>query len=73
MIRISSREELHQALGDLRAMSLMTQTELATELGVNKSRIGDFEHGRRTPGTWTVIRLLAAMGWQIALVPAEEP
>jgi predicted transcriptional regulator len=72
MIRIGSPEDLHRALADLRAMSLLSQTALAAELHVNPSRIGDFEHGRRTPGTRTVIRLLTAMGWQIALVPLEE-
>lgn len=72
MIRINTPEDLHRAMADLRAMSLLSQAAVAAPLHLNPSRIGDFEHGRRTPATRTVIRLLAVMGWQIALVPVEE-
>lgn len=72
MIRIGTIEDLHRAMADLRAMTLMSQRAVAAQLHVNPSRISDFEKGRRTPGTRTVIRMLAALGWQIALVPLEE-
>jgi predicted transcriptional regulator len=72
MIRIGSPEDLHHALCDLRAATRISQTTLAQMLNVGVKRIGDFEHGRRTPSTGTVIRILEAFGFQLALVPLED-
>lgn len=72
MIRIKTPEDLHRAMGDLRAMTLMSQRSVASQLGVSASRVSDYERSRRMPGTRTVIKMLAILGWQIALVPIED-
>ena len=50
----------------------MTQTELAAEVGVAPGRISDYERGKLDPSFNMLLRLLAACGMSLALVPPED-
>lgn len=72
MIRIDTPADLAETLGLLRHLTGLTQTAVGDELGTNASRIGDYERGILTANGKTLIRHLAALGHQLAIVPLIE-
>ena len=50
----------------------MTQTELAVDAGVAPGRVSDYERGKLDPSFNMLLRLLAACGASLALVPPED-
>ena len=55
-----------------RAEAGMTQTELAEDAGVAPGRVSDYERGKLDPTFNMLLRLLAACGMSLALVPPED-
>ena len=72
MIRIDNPADLAETLGLLRRLGGFTQSAVGDELSTNASRIGDYERGRFTPNGSTLMRYLAALGYQLAIVPVIE-
>ena len=50
----------------------MTQTELAVDVGIAPGRVSDYERGKLEPSFNMLLRLLAACGMSLALVPPED-
>lgn len=48
-----------------------TQTAVGAELGTTPQRIGVYERGVMTANAKTVIRHLAVLGYQLAIVPID--
>lgn len=72
MIRIDSPEQVAAALQFMRGISGMSQRELAAAGGFQQAQIHWWEHDERRPQIATLTRLLAAMGYQLAIVPMIE-
>jgi transcriptional regulator with XRE-family HTH domain len=72
MIRIDTPADLAEALGLLRRLGGHTQTAVGIELGTTPQRIGDYERGRIAPNSPTLMRLLAALGYRLEIVPVIE-
>lgn len=50
----------------------LTQVQLARAAGVAPGRVSDYERGKLDPSFSMMLRLLAACGMSLALVPPEE-
>ncbi|MDR0995164.1 MAG: helix-turn-helix domain-containing protein [Tannerella sp.] len=59
-----------QIIADARKKAKMTQDELATKLGTNKSYISRIENGRTEPKVSTFYRIVDALGLNVELVPS---
>lgn len=69
MIRIDSAADFGEAIGLLRQLARITPGTLAEQIGGNSYRIGEYERGQRSMNIHTAVRLLAALGHQLAIVP----
>ncbi len=49
-----------------------SQAELAKEVGIAPGRVSDYERGKLDPSFKMMLRILAACGVSLALVPPEE-
>lgn len=58
-----------QTIHDIRKSEKITQQELASRIGSNKSYISKIEKGVIEPGVSTFYRISAALGRSIELVP----
>jgi transcriptional regulator with XRE-family HTH domain len=56
----------------MRAQSGLSQTELAQRSGVDRSALSAYEHGRRQPSVAALSRVAAAVGMELAVVPARN-
>lgn len=72
MIRIDTTADLANTLRLLRKLAGITQTAVGYELGTTPQRIGDYEHGRLNPSVRTLLRHLATLGYELAIVPKEH-
>ena len=59
-----------QEIHAIRKTERITQTELASRIGVNKSYISKIEKGIIEPGVSTFYRIANALGRSVELVPA---
>ncbi len=50
----------------------LSQAELAAEAGIAPGRVSDYERGKLDPSFNMLLRLLAACGMSLALVPPED-
>jgi transcriptional regulator with XRE-family HTH domain len=51
----------------------LSQAELARRVGMPRSVINVYEHGKRQPGADVLVRLLAATGHQMVSAPVVSP
>jgi transcriptional regulator with XRE-family HTH domain len=72
MIRIGTPDDLGEILGMLRTLAGLTQFQVATAIDTHALRVGKWERGVRTPHAGSLIRLLEAMGYQLAIVPTAD-
>lgn len=72
MIRIETPADIGETLALLRALTRITQRELAAESGVSQSEIALYETGARMPRPAKLLRHLAALGWGLAVAPLGE-
>lgn len=81
MIRLTDPARLGQALGDVRALLGYTRPELARIITTNTGRplkavinqLGDWDTGVNVPTASSLGPLLDALGYDLALVPRDEP
>ena len=59
-----------QIIEEARRKAHMTQEELATKIGTNKSYISRVETGKTEPKVSTFYRIAAALGLNVELTPA---
>lgn len=57
-----------QIIHDARKSEKMTQEELATKTGINKSYISKIEHGKIEPSASLFIRIIDALGLKVEIV-----
>jgi transcriptional regulator with XRE-family HTH domain len=72
VIRIANPDAIGPALRDLRTLYRLTQVQLATDAGVCNSQISHWERGERHPDLVSLARVIAALGYDLALVPVIE-
>lgn len=72
MIPVDSPEDLGEALRLIRKLAGHTQTHVGFHLGTTAQRIGDYEHAKLNPSAKTLLRLLAVVGYRLAIVPLGE-
>jgi len=60
-------------LRDARRRASLTQAEWARRADTSQSAISAYESGRRDPSSATLVRLLAAAGFELQLSPAPAP
>jgi transcriptional regulator with XRE-family HTH domain len=56
----------------IRRQSGLSQTELSHRSGVDRSALNAYEHGRRQPSVAALVRIAAAAGLALDLVPARN-
>jgi transcriptional regulator with XRE-family HTH domain len=71
VIRIGTPEDIGDNLSLLRKLARLTQRGLAAEAGLTQARIGLWELGQVLPSLPNLVRLLAALGYQLAIVPID--
>jgi transcriptional regulator with XRE-family HTH domain len=72
IIRIHDKDRLPVVFGDLRLMQQMRHRDLATAAGCFQSQICDWLAAKRSMDVTSVIKVAAALGYDLALVPREE-
>lgn len=72
MIRIDTPADLGENLRLLRKLAGKTQTAVGYEMGTTPQRIGDYERNKLNPSARTLLRLLHAIGYTLAIVPLED-
>jgi len=60
-----------QIIHDVRKSEKMTQAELASRIGAEKSYISKIEKGIIEPGVSTFFRIASALGRSVELIPAS--
>lgn len=73
MIRLTDPTRIGPALAEIRRSRGATQTAVAYAVGMWNTQYGHYEHGDKLPGLPNLIRLARALGYDLALVPREEP
>ncbi len=73
MLPIRYSLEIGALLKHVRKRAGMTQVEVAAAIGFNTStNISGYERGKRIPDPSTIILILRACGYQLAIIPLEE-
>lgn len=72
MIRIGDLTALGGVIRDLRLMHMLSQRALAEAAGFSKGQVSDWERGARIPEATSLARVLKGLGFELAIVPAEE-
>jgi transcriptional regulator with XRE-family HTH domain len=72
MIPVATPADLGDALRLIRKLAGRTQTDIGFHLGTTPQRIGDYENAKLNPSARTLLRLLDALGYQLAIVPLIE-
>jgi transcriptional regulator with XRE-family HTH domain len=73
VIRIDEATDWPTLLRQLYAASgHQSQVALAVAAGLHISRINQFLAGSNTPGRASLVRLLPALGYDLALIPRED-
>jgi transcriptional regulator with XRE-family HTH domain len=67
--------DVGRTLRDIRGLSGLTQSQLATRVRTSQATISAYESGRKQPSVATLSRLLVAMGRRLAVEenPVREP
>lgn len=70
---IASQAQLGGAVRELRRKAGLSQQELADLAGVSRLCVSDLERAARHTRTVNVLKILAALGYEIDLHPAPSP
>lgn len=71
MIRLDDLGNLGPQLADLRLLNRLSQRALAEVSNTRQSQISNFELSATRPNLDTLVRLAAALGYDLALIPRE--
>lgn len=66
-------EQVGQAVRELRRAAGLTQQQLGDRAGVSRLCVGDLERSTRQTGIASLLRIVAALGYEIDLHPSTEP
>ena len=69
MIPLDTAADVGETLRLLRQLAGMSQSDVDARSGVCFTRISRMERGLTVPDTRTLLRLLAALGYRLAIVP----
>lgn len=72
MIVLSDPAALGAALTDMRLMRRLSRRAVAGLVGMHESQYGQYELGHKLPSVAVLLRLWAALGYDVALIPREE-
>jgi transcriptional regulator with XRE-family HTH domain len=72
VIRLTDPNQIGPALSDLRRLNRTSQRALAADSHTRQAQISNFELGATRPNLDTLVRLAAALGYDLALIPKEE-
>ncbi len=72
ILTIDDTQDFAASLATLRKLHGLTQAEVADRLAVAKSQISHYECGRLSPTLQTANRHLAALGYQLAIIPLDK-
>lgn len=72
MIRLDDLAHFGPTLIGLRQMFGMTQKQLATDAGLWQSQVSHWESGDRVPDLPSLLKLAAALDYDLALIPRED-
>jgi hypothetical protein len=71
--RVDNPQALGQALTAARESAGATKASVGEAIGTTGQRIGAYERAELAPNTLTLLRVLNALGWELALAPKERP
>lgn len=72
IIRITDPDQIGAVAEDLRAIYGLSQLALAAESGSRQGQISRWLGGQAVPDVKTAIRLVNALGYDLALIPRED-
>lgn len=72
MIRLADPTRVGAVLADMRHMSRLSRRQIADAVGMHEAQYGQYELGNSTPSVPTLLKLLAALGYDLALIPRED-
>lgn len=72
MIVVGDPTRIGPVLAQLRVMGRLTQRQLADASGLPQGRMSEWETGKILPTLPSLVRFLGTLGWQLALIPAED-
>jgi transcriptional regulator with XRE-family HTH domain len=73
VIRIDNLAVIPAFIGDMRTLNQLTQRGLAAECGHTQGQVSGWELGRVTPSIQALIDVALALGYDLALIPTEQP
>lgn len=72
MIVLTETTDWAATLRALLAMGRVSQAELARATGYSEQQISTWTRGVKNPGRVAVLRIAAALGYDLALIPRED-
>lgn len=72
MIRIPPDADLANVIDTLLRLTGTTQAQLARTTGIDQPSISRWRHGYTIPNATNLAKLVAGVGWQLAVVPRED-
>lgn len=69
---ITGREQVGEAVRELRRAAGLTQQQLAERAGVSRLCVSDLERSTRQTGVVSLLSIVVALGYEIDLHPAAE-
>lgn len=73
VIRLTDLAVIPAFIGDMRVLNRLTQRDLAVESGHRQGQVSSWELAKVTPSIQALIDVAGALGYDLALVPQEEP
>jgi transcriptional regulator with XRE-family HTH domain len=73
VIRISNLGVIPAFIGDMRVLNRLRQRELAVQSGHSQGQVSSWELGNVVPTVQALIDVARALGYDLALIPTEEP
>lgn len=69
---VTTREQMGQAVRELRRAAGLTQQQLAEHAGVSRLCVSDLERSARQTGIAGLLRIVTALGYEFDLHPRPE-
>ena len=69
---IATWEQMGEAVRELRRAAGLTQQQLAERAGVSRLCVSDLERSARQTGLSSLLRIVAALGYEVDLHPRAE-
>lgn len=71
-MRLTAETDIGQLLDAQLRMTLTSQSDLSRLTGYAEGQISRWVRGKVVPNVATLLRLLAALGYDLALIPRED-